>query len=104
RAGIPMMPNVKGGRRTRIEILLYSILLAPVGVLPWALGFASWIYGLIAFAGGAGMIGLSVQVLKASDGPMLVKPARRLFFFSILYLFVLFAVISIEQVIQRVLG
>ena len=45
RAGVPMMPNAKGDRRTRIEILVYSVLLAPVGVLPWLMGFASLVYG-----------------------------------------------------------
>lgn len=104
RAGVPMMPNVKGEKRTRIEILAYSLVLAPVGVLPWALGFASWIYGVIAIAGGAGMIALSIQVLRAADGAKLVKPARSLFFFSILYLFVLFAALAAEQIIHRVAG
>jgi protoheme IX farnesyltransferase len=104
RAGVPMMPNVKGEKRTRIEILAYSLVLAPVGVLPWALGFASWIYGVIAIAGGAGMIALSVQVLRAADGAKLVKPARSLFFFSILYLFVLFAALAAEQILHRVAG
>jgi protoheme IX farnesyltransferase len=104
RAGVPMMPNVKGEKRTRIEILAYSLVLAPVGVLPWALGFASWIYGVIAIAGGAGMIALSIQVLRAADGAKLVKPARSLFFFSILYLFVLFAALVAGQIIHRVAG
>ena len=104
RAGVPMMPNVKGEKRTRIEILAYSLVLAPVGVLPWALGFASWIYGVIAIAGGAGMIALSIQVLRAADGAKLVKPARSLFFFSILYLFVLFAALAAGQIIHRVAG
>ena len=45
-AGIPMMPNVAGEASTRRQIFVYSLLLAPVGVLPWALGFASGFYGV----------------------------------------------------------
>ena len=104
RAGVPMMPNIKGEKRTRLEILVYSLILAPVGMLPWMLGFASWIYGIMALIGGAGMIGLSVQVLRAGSGEATNRPARQLFFFSILYLFVLFAVISAEQIVQRMTG
>ncbi len=104
KAGVPMMPNVKGERRTRIEILVYSLILAPVGVLPWALGFASLAYGIIAALGGAGMVALSVQVLRAAEGEASTKPARQLFFFSILYLFILFAVIAGEQTLHRIFG
>jgi len=47
RAGIPMLPNVAGPDRTRLEILIYSALLAPIGVLPYLLGYASPAYGLV---------------------------------------------------------
>ncbi|MGE3247721.1 MAG: heme o synthase [Beijerinckiaceae bacterium] len=104
RAGIPMMPNVKGERRTKLEILAYSIVLAPVGVLPWALGFASQGYGIIAALGGAGMIALSAQVWRARTAAATVKPARQLFAFSIFYLFALFAAIVVEQCWLRIAG
>jgi protoheme IX farnesyltransferase len=104
RAGVPMMPNVKGEWRTKIEILVYSLLLAPVGLLPWALGFASVIYGITAAVGGAAMIGLSVQILRAHGSAETEKPARQLFFISILYLFALFAVLAVEQIVHRIAG
>ena len=47
-AGVPMLPNVKGAARTRLEIFLYTILLGPICVLPWALGFEGRVYGAIA--------------------------------------------------------
>ena len=50
RAGIPMLPNVKGADRTRRDILLYALVLAPLGLVPWIMGFASLAYGLIATA------------------------------------------------------
>lgn len=104
KAGVPMMPNVKGEARTRLEIIVYSAILAPVGILPWALGFASVFYGLAAALGGAAMIALSVQLRRSPPGQASVKPARKLFGFSILYLFALFAIIVIEQALARVAG
>ena len=108
RAGVPMMPNAKGDRRTRVEILAYSALLAPVGVLPFAMGFASVVYGVIAIAGGAGMIWYSWRVLRDTEGAAARKSAMSLFGFSILYLFALFLTIVIEngpaQMLARAFG
>ncbi|RUU24220.1 protoheme IX farnesyltransferase, partial [Mesorhizobium sp. M6A.T.Ca.TU.002.02.2.1] len=49
-AGIPMMPNVAGQASTRKQIFGYSLILAPIGVLPWAFGFASGFYGIVSAA------------------------------------------------------
>lgn len=97
RAGVPMMPNAKGDRRTRIEIFVYSALLAPIGALPWIMGFASLVYGLIAIAGGAGMIWYAWRVLNDTEGAAARKSAMSLFGFSILYLFALFLTLVIEN-------
>ena len=97
RAGVPMMPNVKGGDRTRLEILLYSLLLAPVGALPWIMGFASSVYGAISVIGGLAMIVCAVQVYRARVGEVANRIAMRMFGVSILYLFALFAVLVIEN-------
>jgi protoheme IX farnesyltransferase len=97
RAGVPMMPNAKGDRRTRIEILVYSILLAPVGALPWAMGFASAFYGVLAIAGGGGMLWYAWRILRDTEGPAARKSAMSMFGFSILYLFALFLTIVIEN-------
>jgi protoheme IX farnesyltransferase len=97
RAGIPMMPNVKGPDRTRLEILLYTLVLAPLGVLPWLMGFASPVYGVISIVGGAIMLGLAVQVFRIRTGEIANKTAMRLFGVSILYLFALFIDIVVER-------
>jgi protoheme IX farnesyltransferase len=97
RAGIPMMPNVKGPDRTRLEILLYTLVLAPVGVLPWIMGFASAVYGAIAIIGGAAMLWYAVQVFRLRTGDIANKTAMRLFGVSILYLFALFVDIVVER-------
>jgi protoheme IX farnesyltransferase len=97
RAGIPMMPNVKGPDRTRLEILLYTLLLAPLGVLPWALGTGGIVYAVLSIVTGAMMVHLAVQVFRHRTGPRADKAAKHLFGFSILYLFLLFAVLLAEH-------
>ena len=97
RAGVPMMPNVKGPARTRLEILLYTLVLAPVGVLPWAIGMDGPVYGVLSILTGAVMINLAVKVYRQRAGEAADKAAKHLFGFSILYLFLLFAVILAEH-------
>ena len=97
RAGLPMMPNVKGVARTRLEILLYSAVLLPTGMLPWIMGFDSWIYGIISFVSGALMLWLSWRVYRPDPAAKPEKAEKQLFAFSILYLFLLFAVIVAEH-------
>ena len=97
RAGIPMMPNVKGPDRTRLEILIYTLLLAPLGVLPFVLGFASMLYGALSLILGALFVALAVQVYRRRQGDAAEKAAKQLFAFSILYLFLLLAVIVAEH-------
>jgi len=89
RAGVPMLPVVAGRSATAKQILTYSLLLPPVSILPWALGFAGGVYGAIAAICGAIFVTLAVQ-LRRSRG-INQHAAHRLFAFSILYLFLLFA-------------
>jgi len=104
RAGVPMLPVVAGVAETRRQILIYSLVLAPVGMSPWLLGYAGLAYGIVAIAGGALMVALAWQLRGAPTGASPAgaaadPAANRLFAFSILYLFVLFAVLLIEQVL-----
>jgi protoheme IX farnesyltransferase len=96
RAGVPMLPVVAGRAETKRQILLYSVLLAPVSLLPWALGFAGAIYGAAAATLGAIMIFISWQVRRSHDKER--QPARRLFVFSMLYLVLLFGVLLMNAV------
>jgi protoheme IX farnesyltransferase len=91
RAGVPMLPVVAGRAETKRQILLYSVVLVPISLTPWALGFAGAIYGAAAAMLGAIMIFLSWQVRRSNDNDR--RPARRLFVFSMLYLVLLFAVL-----------
>jgi protoheme IX farnesyltransferase len=97
RAGIPMMPNVRGADHTRLEILIYSILLAPLGILPFALGFASVLYAALAGVLGALFVLLAARVYRQRLGEAAEKAAKQLFAFSILYLFLLLVLIVAEH-------
>ena len=99
RAGIPMLPVVAGRAETRRQILLYSIILAPVGASPWLLGYAGLLYGVTAIVAGAAMIGLSLHIMALGDEDEGLRAAKRLFGVSILYLFVLFAVLLIDHLL-----
>ncbi len=95
RAGIPMLPVVAGDAATRKQILLYTLVLVPIGIVPWALGFAGMLYGATAVVTGAIMLVLGWRVLRESRPAD--RAARNLFAFSILYLFLLFAVLLVER-------
>lgn len=98
KAGVPMLPVVVGEDKTRVQILLYALVLAPFALLPWAMGFAGPVYAAVATVMGALMVLHSWRLLRAADADADVarKAAVKVFTFSILYLFVLFAVLLAE--------
>jgi protoheme IX farnesyltransferase len=104
RARIPMLPVVAGAAETRRQILLYSLLLVPIGAAPWLAGCADAIYGAVALLAGGAMVALAWRLKVAKDGERGARLAKRLFGFSILYLFVLFAVLLIEGAWGGLLG
>jgi len=97
RAGIPMLPVVAGEDETRRQILLYSLALVPVSFAPIVLGLGGSLSGMV-------ILGLNVLFLSAVFRVYTIRKgrgadhaARQLFGFSILYLFLLFAVLMVEQ-------
>jgi protoheme IX farnesyltransferase len=98
RAGVPMLPVVAGKAETKRQILIYSLILAPVGAAPWLIGYAGLAYGAVAMVAGLMMAALAWQVW-AGEAERSEQAARRLFAFSILYLFALFAVLLAEHVL-----
>jgi protoheme IX farnesyltransferase len=95
RAGVPMLPVVAGRAATTRQILIYSVLLVPVSVLPWALGFAGTIYAATAVVSGAIFVALALRLRRSGDADR--RNASRLFVFSIFYLFVLFAALLADH-------
>jgi len=96
RAGIPMLPVVAGPDATRLQILLYTIVLVAVAVAPWPLGYFDAIYGVTSLVLGGGMMACAVHVYRRRERAESLRATRRMFAFSILYLFALFATLLLE--------
>lgn len=97
-AGIPMLPVVAGKSETRKQILIYTLLMVAVSLLPWFMGFAGPLYGITAIMGGSLFLWLALSLYRNKD----IKTAKRTFFFSIFYLFMLFAVMGGEILVGRI--
>lgn len=102
KVGIPMMPVVAGEGATRRQILIYSILLLPLSAAPWFIGGTGAIYGVAALLLSGAFLILSVPVAfrtrSGEDDPM--KPERRLFAYSVIYLFALFAALVADRLLS----
>ena len=96
RAGVPMLPVVAGADSTRLQILLYTIVLVAIAAAPWPLGYFDAIYGVTSLILGAGMLVLAINVYRRRERAESLRATRRLFAFSILYLFALFATLLLE--------
>ncbi len=96
RAGVPMLPVVAGPDHTRLQILLYTIVLVAVAAAPWPLGYFDAGYGLASLALGGWMLVLAVRVYRHRTGSAALRASRNLFKFSILYLFALFSILLVE--------
>ncbi|MBI1366274.1 MAG: protoheme IX farnesyltransferase [Alphaproteobacteria bacterium] len=100
RAGVPMMPVVKGEKETRRQMFAYAVLTALAGVSPAFLaGGAGPFYGAAACVLGASFVFFSWRVLVAESGDK--KPAKRLFAYSIFYLFALFAALLADALLRH---
>jgi protoheme IX farnesyltransferase len=97
-AGVPMLPVVAGVETTRRHILLYTLPMVGAAVAPWALGLAGWLYGAVAVGLSAAFLVLALFVAgnKAAE-PAAMGPEKRLFAFSILYLFGIFAALVADK-------
>jgi protoheme IX farnesyltransferase len=102
RAGVPMLPVVAGPDATRLQILLYTVVLVAIAVAPWPLGYFDAVYGVASLVLGGGMLGLAVNVYRHRQGSEALRATRKLFAFSILYLFALFATLLIEVIARAI--
>ena len=100
KVGIPMMPLVAGEAATRRQMLVYAIILFVVSLVPWWIGGTGAVYGIAALVLSALFLLLTVPVglrHSVADDPM--RPEKRLFSYSVLYLFVLFAALVADRLI-----
>ena len=97
-AGVPMLPVVAGERVTRRQIALYTVPMALTAIAPWPLGLTGWIYGGAATLLSLIFLTLAVQVgLRTSSADDVMKPEKRLFAFSIIYLFIIFGALALDR-------
>ncbi|HVH37763.1 MAG TPA: heme o synthase [Sphingomicrobium sp.] len=97
-AGVPMLPVTHGIEATRRQIALYSLPLAAAAIAPWPLGLTGPVYGLASIALNAVFLVMSLQVLANRAGESSgMGPEKRLFGFSVLYLFALFAALVADR-------
>jgi protoheme IX farnesyltransferase len=98
KAGVPMLPVVAGAKATRVQILLYTVPMAAAALAPWALGLAGPVYGMAAALLSAFFLLLAVQVFASRAAePAAMKAEKRLFAFSILYLFAIFGALVADH-------
>jgi protoheme IX farnesyltransferase len=97
RAGVPMLPVVSGPDSTRRQILIYSLILAPLGMVPAIIGLGGTFYAGIASVLGALFVVFAYDCYREREGESADRAAKNLFAYSVLYLFLLFAAILVEQ-------
>jgi protoheme IX farnesyltransferase len=102
RAGVPMLPVVAGARETRRQVVLYTVLLVPLTLVPWLMGFNSWAYGLAAAVLGANFLRHAWAVWRDAQDAAGVSqtqdmPAKRCFKYSISYLFLLLGALVVDR-------
>jgi protoheme IX farnesyltransferase len=104
RAGVPMLPVVAGAKETRRQIMLYTIILVPLTLVPYVMGFSGLPYGVT--AGGLGLFFLErvYRVLtdrQDDDGNSMTRdaPAKAAFKYSVVYLFALFGALAIDSLV-----
>src|SRR5215475_4951817 len=94
KAGVPMMPVVAGQRATKVQMLLYTLLLAPIALVPAWLGVAGLVYAAVAIGLNAAFIGHAIAVLREREGH---RAAKAMFGFSLIYLFGHFAALVLDR-------
>ena len=99
-AGVPMMPNVKGPASTRLQILIYTILMAPLGLMPTMMGIAGPVTFATGAIGGLAMIWWAYNVYRHDEGKAAIKASWQLFGGSIFYLFAVFAALLGERLVS----
>ena len=97
KAGVPMLPVVAGPDATRLHILIYSLILAPLGMVPAVIGLGGTLYMIAASILGSLFVVMALDCYRKREGEAADRAAKNLFAYSVLYLFLLFAVLLVEQ-------
>ncbi|MFN3313459.1 MAG: heme o synthase [Hyphomonas sp.] len=102
KVSVPMLPVTHGAKATRLQILLYTVVLVAVSLTPLTTGLGGWIYGVAASLLGAGFLVYAVRLIRSRAGDtdaqgVDMKLAKATFIYSIAYLFALFGVVLVEH-------
>jgi protoheme IX farnesyltransferase len=100
-AGVPMMPNVVGNASTKVQIFVYTLLLAASVMVPSWLGFAGLVYTVVAAITGLSFSLLAWRLLRTRDDVTMRKSARTLFNYSLSYLFIVFFAYLADNLLTR---
>ena len=93
KSGLPMLPVTHGNRFTRLQILLYTVLLMAACVMPFAIGMSSWLYLAVALVLSVGFIAYAVALMREYSDEL----ARKTFRFSLIHLSALFAALLLDH-------
>ncbi len=104
RVGVPMLPVVAGPGETRRQIVLYSLVFVPVAISPYFIGLGGLSYLAVSSILGAVFLKLAFDVRRVTEGREGDATAKKLFLFSIFYLFALFGVLLVEHIVWRVMA
>ena len=96
-AGVPMLPNVAGEAATKVQILVYSLLLVATTFVPVYTGFGGMLYGLVAAITGMSFVWLAWRLFRAPGEVAMKRAARSLFTYSLSYLFVVFLALLTDR-------
>ena len=100
KAGVPMLPVVAGARETKKQMLAYTLVLWPIALAPAFIGLAGWLYGGVALLLSAVFTAAAWRVWRDPGE----RAARQMFAFSILYLFLLFALLLVDKASAAAMG
>lgn len=98
--GVPMLPVVAGIKETQRQILIYSLIMVPVAITPMLAGAASIYFGVFAFLFTSAFAAFSFQLYRMDEGEI-EGPARKVFLYSLVYLFAMFAALLIDNLVAR---
>jgi protoheme IX farnesyltransferase len=98
RAGVPMMPVVQGARRTKVQMLAYTIMLVPLTILPWLSGTQGALYAITAVLLGARLLWYCLQLLKQTETA--TPLAWKMYKYSLAYLALLFVAMGVDRYIS----
>jgi heme o synthase len=100
-ARVPMMPNVMGEAATKTQMFWYAVATALVGAAPFALGFAGPLYGAVSIVLGAEFVRHAWKVWHMDEADRVMVPAKKLFGYSLVYLFAIFAMFLVDDLVMR---